>query len=48
MHGSSHSAAHIHSISDGETATSGDEARGDGGLGGGDIWCAVCDAMEQL
>lgn len=48
MCGSSRFAAHIHSIPDEETATSRDEAREGGGLGGGDIWRTLCDAMEQL
>lgn len=46
--GSSHFAAHIHSIPDEATATSRDEAREAGGLGGGDIWRTLSDAMEQL
>lgn len=44
--GSSHSAAHIHSIPDEETAASWDQAREGGGLGGGDIRRTLCDTME--
>lgn len=48
MCGSSHFAAHIHSIPDEETAASRDEAREGGGVGGGYIRRTFCDAMEQL
>lgn len=45
---SSHFAAHIHSVPDEETATSREEAREGGGVGEGDIWRTLSDAMEQL
>lgn len=45
MCGSSHSAAHIHSIPDEETAASRDEAREGGGLGGEVIRRTLCDTM---
>lgn len=46
MHRGTYFAAHIHSTPDEETGETREEAGEGGGMGGGDIHCAVCDAME--
>lgn len=46
MHGGPNSAAHVHPTPDEETGKTREKSGEGGGVGGGDIHRAVCDAVE--